>query len=401
MDEGAVDLNRGVLAPVADEVTLTDLEVSGRLPPELDGTLIRNGPNPFDGRFEGNDLLSWWVGPAMLHGLRLTSGRARWYRNRWVRTGHWARFHQPDATIDPARDQNTNVHLVAHAGSLLALGEGGLPFLIDGWLNTVGPTTLRGALFGGSGVGGMTAHPKVDPERGELRYFRADWQAPYLRYGVLDRAGRSTVDQEIEVPAPAMMHDFAATEQRCVFLDLNVAYDFELLQHGAPIPLRWHDERPSRLGIIDRLGGPVTWVEIEPCFVQHVVNAYDEGPDALVLDVVRYPSFLRFDHETAAYAPNPLGVLWRYRVRFGPAGATVEEGPLDDRHVELPRIDERRTGRPYRYAYVVEQPSDTEMRGLARYDVVDGGSTHHRIPEGDQNSEPVFVARPGAVAEDD
>src|SRR5438128_906762 len=32
--------------PVADEVSVFDLEVAGVLPPELDGTLLRIGPNP-------------------------------------------------------------------------------------------------------------------------------------------------------------------------------------------------------------------------------------------------------------------------------------------------------------------------------------------------------------------
>lgn len=42
-----------------------------------------------------------------------------------------------------------------------------------------------------------------------------------------------------------------------------------------------------------------------------------------------------------------------------------------------------------------------ELRGIVRYDL-DGGSTQrYRVPPGDQNSEPVFVPRPGAAGEDD
>jgi carotenoid cleavage dioxygenase len=36
----------GNLAPVTEEVTAFDLEVTGTLPPELDGRYLRNGPNP-------------------------------------------------------------------------------------------------------------------------------------------------------------------------------------------------------------------------------------------------------------------------------------------------------------------------------------------------------------------
>jgi hypothetical protein len=85
------DLNRGALAPVADEADLVDLPVTGAIPPELDGTLLRNGPNPPAGRFEGNDVLSWWPEAAMLHAISFERGRATGYRNRWLRTQRWAR----------------------------------------------------------------------------------------------------------------------------------------------------------------------------------------------------------------------------------------------------------------------------------------------------------------------
>ncbi len=59
----------GPFAPVADEVTLTDLEVHGTLPGHLDGRFLRNGPNPF----ADTDPASyhWFLGEGMVHGLRL------------------------------------------------------------------------------------------------------------------------------------------------------------------------------------------------------------------------------------------------------------------------------------------------------------------------------------------
>ena len=55
--------------------------VEGALPPELDGTFLRNGANP--ARAESP---AWFVGDGMLHGVRIERGRARWYRNRFVQT---------------------------------------------------------------------------------------------------------------------------------------------------------------------------------------------------------------------------------------------------------------------------------------------------------------------------
>src|SRR3954471_6205391 len=69
-------------APLSEEVTAEDLSVTGRIPEELRGRYLRNGPNPV-----GVDPAEhhWFVGTGMVHGIRLEGGRARWYRNRFVR----------------------------------------------------------------------------------------------------------------------------------------------------------------------------------------------------------------------------------------------------------------------------------------------------------------------------
>ncbi len=51
------NLNEGALAPVRDEVECFELAVTGTIPGDLNGTLVRNGPNPFSGRFNGDDVL--------------------------------------------------------------------------------------------------------------------------------------------------------------------------------------------------------------------------------------------------------------------------------------------------------------------------------------------------------
>ena len=68
---------------------------------------------------------------------------------------------------------NTNV--IWHAGRLLALEEGHQPFEVD-------PTTLspRGYVDYAGRAGRFTAHPKFDPETGEMVFFG---------YGVTERDG--------------------------------------------------------------------------------------------------------------------------------------------------------------------------------------------------------------------
>jgi len=386
------DLNQGALAPVADEVTLDQFAVHGRIPRDLNGTLIRNGPNPLSGRFQGSEMLDWWPEAAMLHGIALRDGAAVAYRNRWVRTRRWADAQGLDA--GSWVDSNPNVNVVEHAGELLALAEGGPPLAISRELDTLGPPRCHPAIADGLG-----AHPCVDPVSGEMMTFRSTWEAPWLRYLAFGADGTCLCDQPIELPRPTMMHDLASTESRSILFDLNVAYDFSLLAHGYRLPLRWHDEHTARIGVLPRRGGEVRWFEVAPCFIQHVVSAWDASDSVVVLHAVRYPWFLRRAADRGGFEPNPLGVLWRYR--FHLVSGEVEETQLSERAIELPRINETRLGRCHRYLYAVEQPTDEEMRGIVRYDLARDTEQRFALPPGDQNSEPVFVARDGASAEDD
>src|SRR5580765_3272172 len=115
----------GTLAPVPDEIDAVDLPVDGLLPPELTGRYLRNGPNPLPGEDSGH----WFNGHGMIHGVRLQDGRARWYRNRWVRTGALAGrpYFQPDGTFDRTAVV-ANTHVLEHSGRLLALVESGFPY---------------------------------------------------------------------------------------------------------------------------------------------------------------------------------------------------------------------------------------------------------------------------------
>ena len=92
------NLNAGALAPVQDEVSIQPRLIEGNIPRELNGSLIRNGPNPFSGAFSGHDVLDWWPEAAMVHSIRFDHGTVTQYANRWVRTAQWANYHNSDAT---------------------------------------------------------------------------------------------------------------------------------------------------------------------------------------------------------------------------------------------------------------------------------------------------------------
>lgn len=382
---------RGNYAPVTEERTLTTLEVEGAIPPELRGVYMRNGPNPKSGYSP-----HWFVGDGMLHGVRLEGGRAQWYRNRYVRTRTFtegAEFVDGNGTVDRTAGVN-NTNVVQHAGHVLALVESSYPVEVSRELDTLG---LRD--FGGRLTTAFTAHPKPCPVTGELHFFGYAFLPPFLTYHVLDRAGALVKSEVIEVPGPTMIHDFAITDRHAIFMDLPVVFDFELAMQDR-FPYRWSDDYGARLGVMPRGGGnaDVRWFEIPPCYVFHPLNAYAEG-DTVVVDVARYPELWRGGPEGISTA-----MLWRWTIDL--AAGRVREQQLDDRAVEFPRVDDRRSGLRHRYGYaagnVFEGEDDRSQQcALVKYDLQRGGATTYEFGVGRTPSEGVFVPASAAAGEDE
>jgi carotenoid cleavage dioxygenase len=380
----------GNFAPVVEERTEHRLEVSGAIPPELRGRFFRNGSNPQSGA-----SLHWFLGNGMIHGVELRDGRATWYRNRYVRTPLFldpgGDGLTPEGTPDRTRSL-ANTHVIAHAGRILALEEGHLPFEVTRELDTVGPHD-----FGGKLATAMTAHPRVCPVTGELLFFGYGAVPPYLTYHRVAADGRLVQSEEIEVPGPTMMHDWNVTRNHVVFMDLPMVFDLELLQKGG-MPIRWDDAYGARLGVMPRDGtnADVVWYEIEPCYVFHPMNAYEDG-DRIVIDVARFPRF-----EMAGEGDAKPAVLHRWIIDRA-AGKVVEQ-PIDDRPADFPRVPDAVTGLRHRYGYMMstgERGPETFGERLYKYDLSSGRSWTHELGAGMQAGEPVPAAVPGARGEDE
>ena len=380
---------QGNFAPVSQERTAFDLPIEGALPPELRGLYLRNGPNPRRG-----DPGHWFLGDGMVHGVRLEGGRAAWYRNRWVRTRFFdendPQLVGPDGAVDHTVGQaNTNV--VGHAGRIFALVETSFPTELTPELDTVGICDFDGRL-----KTSMTAHPKPCPTTGELHFFGYRFAPPWLTYHRLDAAGRLVQSEEIPVAGPTMIHDFAITDGHLVFMDLPVVFTPSNLAEGR-FPYAWNDDYGARLGVLPRggHGGEVRWLEIDPCYVFHPMNAFERG-GRIVLDVARYERL--WDQGADAFEPAFL-----HRFTLDLASGKVAEERLDDRSIEFPRVDERRLGLPNRYGYAVSDaivPGRRESQ-LVKYDLETGASRAHEFGAGRRPGEAVMVPAGPDAGEDE
>jgi carotenoid cleavage oxygenase len=381
----------GNYGPVPDETTSFDLPVDGALPAELNGRYLRIGPNPYappQGEYH------WFLGDGMVHGVELRAGKATWYRNRWVRTETITDARNEPATPGPKPPMYdaSNTHVIGHAGRILSLTEGSMPYELSKELDTI---TRHD--FGGPLPTGFTAHPKVDPVTGELHGFAYWWAAPYLVYHLVDASGRLVRSEPITVPGPTMIHDFSVTRDHVVFYDLPVVFDLARL----PFPYRWDDDYGARVGVMPRDGGDkdVRWFDVDPCYVFHPMNAYDDG-DTIVLDVVQHETM--FKHSNIGPNDQQVPTLDRWTVDL--AAGKVREERLDDRGQEFPRVNETLAMSRHRYGYAVESVNTDDAfttASILKHDLDRGTTEAHDFGAGHAPGEFVFVPRAERTAGED
>jgi carotenoid cleavage dioxygenase len=416
----------GNFAPWPMEGEIRDLAVQGEIPRELNGAYYRNGPNP---QFAPRGRYHWFDGDGMIHGFFFEDGRCD-YRNRWVRSQRFeAERAAGEALFGGLGDMTAgdpralglsgnaaNTNIVWHGGRLLALWEGGLPHELDSrTLATRGPWDFDGALVrridpalagNADGIvpGIMTAHPKIDPDSGEMHFFGYAPIPPFLVYGVADRNGRLVRSEPIDVPFASMMHDFIITESHVVFPVFPAVFDLAQIERTGS-PLVWKPERGTHIGVMPRDGGSrdVVWFESDPCYVFHPMNARTDG-ERVVAEVARYPRLPFFGVDGTVPA-----TLHRWTLDL--AGGTVKEEPLDDCPCEFPRFDERFAGKAYRHGYsgggANPLGADRSFNdspafdSVIHFDLRSGTKRLHTLPGGDSLGEPVFVPRrPDAVEGD-
>ena len=402
---------QGNFAPWRAEGEAENLQVTGTIPRELNGTYYRNGPNP---AFEPAGRYHWFDGDGMIHAITLRDGRAH-YRNRYVASAGLEEERAAGRALFPSlldldpgeapRFKNTgNTNIVWHAGRLLALMEAALPTRMDPrTLATVGECDFDGRL-----IGPMTAHPKLDPETGEMLFFGYSPFPPFLQYHVADRDGRLVRSEPIDVAWPSMMHDFAVTAEHVIFILCPLVFSFENLRERGGA-FTWEPERGTRLGVMPRSGGnaDVRWFDTDPCYVFHPMNAYEDD-GGIVLDVARYG---RLDFmtpkgvENLDYRDEAAARMHRWRIDL--RGGGVKSTPLDDLVTEFPRVDERRVGRKHRFGYTAAREPELNTTAhpvwtaVRKHDFERGTTVMRRLGAGNGVGEPIFVPRHESAAEDD
>lgn len=337
----------GNFAPVIQNHPLTPCVYSGQIPSELHGgQYVRNGSNPVANEDLGRDA-HWFDGDGMLTGVvfrRVGKEIQPEFVNQLVLTDiYLASLSFPflqtpivpsiATLIDPLtsllhiiicvlrtvllvlfsrlpgcavaikRISVANTGILFHDGRALATCESGPPMRVAlptletvGWYNgnraegeKLGESSPG---FGGTGLLSFmrewtTAHPRVDPQSGELILYHASSARPFVHYSVIPATyplsvpnkhlGHRILNAAVPgISSAKMMHDFGVSSHHTVILDLPLSLDASNLLRNEPV-LTYDSAGRSRFGVFPRYSpSHIHWFETTACCIFHTANTWDD-----------------------------------------------------------------------------------------------------------------------------
>uniref|UniRef100_A0A7N0U015 Carotenoid cleavage dioxygenase 4 n=2 Tax=Kalanchoe fedtschenkoi TaxID=63787 RepID=A0A7N0U015_KALFE len=409
-------------APV-EELPPTRCEViSGSLPSCLDGVYIRNGPNP---QFLPRGPYHLFDGDGMLHSIRISKGEAT-FCSRYVRTykykvekamgspvipnvfsgfngltasaarGSLAAFRALTGQFNPVNGIGLANTSLAHFGNrLYALGESDLPYEVrvtqDGDIETVGRQDFDGQLFMS-----MTAHPKMDTDTGETFAFRYGPIPPFLTYFHFNPNGKKQQDVPIfSMTSPSFLHDFAMTKTYAIFAESQICMNpMEMIKGGSPVGADL--SKVPRLGILPRYAkdeSRIRWFDVPGFNIVHAINAWDEGPDEIVLVA---PNILSVEHTLERLELIHASIE---KVRINLKTGHVSRQPVSSKNLDFAVINPSYISKRNQYVYAAIGDPMPKITGVVKLDVSMAERNAEAVVgirsfgEGCFGGEPFFVAK--------
>jgi all-trans-8'-apo-beta-carotenal 15,15'-oxygenase len=405
----------GALENLDEEHSYWTTDIDGAVPTDLRGTLIRNGPGRQ--RIGGTAYGHWFDGCGMLSVFSIADGRVH-FANRYVRTPKYVKetetqricFRGFGTQIPgglrknlgrmPGNPANTNV--VHHAGTLLALYEGGRPYEVDpATLDTVGEYTYDGALTR-SNV--FSAHGHFHGPTGDWINFGSGTmgvgrKGPRLCFNVfrIDTSGRMAARGQLPVDHFPFAHDFAVSGRYAVFFVNSITMGsigrVMLGTQSFADGVAFDEARPMQVALVDLdTMEEVRRIDTAPGAIIHFGNAYEDG-DEIVVDAMHSDQFDANEALSDIFnAPALKGGEWR-RYRINAATGNLSHEVLTDTNSEFPTFDQRRAGRRNDLTFAaasVENGHDSFFNGIQR-STRDGQVELHTLAPGFYGSEPLYA----------
>lgn len=350
---------QGYAAPVRIEGDVYDLEVEGSIPSSLQGAYARAAADHAYPPLHADDI--FLNGDGMIHMLSFDNGHVdlkmryvqteKLKRERAARRALFGAYRNP-FTSDPSVrevDGNTaNTSTLWHGGRLFALKEAARPMHLDPrTLETFGSWDFAGKLTGAT----FTAHPKIDPDTGELiafAYNSAGKATNEIDVFWISADGELTRQERFTVPYSSMVHDCLVSPNYIAFSICPMVCEWERVQQGLPY-FAWDSSRSVQLVVIPRKEGVAGLRRFsipKTCMETHTINAWEDGSllhlEHFITDSGWLSQFPEIKPSNAHELP-PFPERWT--VDLGSTSDHVEIVRLSDQIGEMPVIDPRYLGK--------------------------------------------------------
>jgi beta,beta-carotene 9',10'-dioxygenase len=396
-----------------------ELPVEGNIPTWLNGTLLRNGPSWF-GYNPSEASMHWFDGLAMLHGFKIENNKV-FYTNKFLETGALCtaknrgifayRGFATNLYDDLLQNMvsllfldegapNANVNLYRVAGNYLALTELAPPVQFDKeTLATFGSYPYRDDLPKSNVF--ESAHPQYDIEEKCFYNYIVNFfpRNSYLIYKIPEDSSMRIPLVEITEEKPSYMHSFSITKNYIILTEYPFKLVDSILFSGKPFikNYAWDKCAKTKITIINKnCPCDIKTYFTEPFFSFHHINAYEIGSE-LVLNIIAFKDSQIVDR--LGFFPDCLVPSFLLDLRIDLAENKVNQRRISfEGSADLPRINTRYNGRPYRYFYAVKFEKDRHL--VMKWDTQK--STPLFWSEKDCFAgEPVFIQNPLGRGEDD
>ena len=406
------------------------LDIEGKIPPELTGTLFRNGPGLLD--IAGTPVHHPFDGDGMISSFAFKEGKA-YFRNRFVQTEAYVAEQEageilyrgvfgtqkPGGWLNNAFDFRlkniANTNIIYWGDKLLALWEAAEPHSLDPkTLETIGIDYLDGILQPGDS---FSAHPWIDPscelDNGEpclVNFSIEPGLSSKITVFELNRDGKLLRRHAHSVPGFSFIHDFAITPNYAIFCQNPVNFNplpFLFGMRGAGECVDFQPHKPTKIILIPRNpdNKEVKIFEVNSGFIFHHANAF-ETEDKIYLDSIAYATLPQVqpnsNYKEVDFNKLDPGQLWRFTIDL--QAETVEKKLLESRCCEFPTLNPDKVGRDYRYLFIGAAHNDTgrnaPLQGILKLDLQTGKQELHSFAGSGYVSEPIFVPKPNGTRED-
>ncbi len=389
------------------------LQIEGRWPAALQGTLYRVGPARRE--LGGVAMNHWFDGDGMLQAFRFSDGKVS-HRGALLATPKlkaeeaagrllYSGFAQTLPNSPPLKRPDTvnpaNINLLSLPASreLLALWEAGSALAVD-------PDSLQAKGFkvwsADTQGAPFSAHPRMAPDGTVWSFGYMPGTGRLLVYEISPE-GQLRRQHVLAAPQADMVHDFAITERHLVFLLMPLKFSGT---PGAGNPLshyQWEGKAPLVVLLVDKADFKVQRFELPATGVFHLANAWEQGGTVQVRFVAQ-PDILgamqQMDVNRSHSDARTRATQWT-QITLNPATGRAQMQALGLDQVEFPRIHPARNGLTTQFTTLLarSRQMDNRVDGFDSVLALRGErQKRHHYGDGWMAEEHVYVpSSPGAA----